>query len=142
MPHLRPILFATATATALALLATPSFAQKVPADPYYNSAYVDDEITVVAPGVYRERTGRRSYSGIPVEDLTLQRVVDTYDLNLRYDADVEELYRRIDNTVREACDEVERASQGAPITTERECIRDARRDAMAQADALIYARRG
>lgn len=126
-----------ASAILLSALATPAFAQTK-----YDSDYYDDEITVVAPGVVRERTGRRSSSGIPIEELTLQRVVTTDDLDLRYDADVDELYRRIDYTVREACDEVDRASQGAPITTERQCVREATRDAMAQADALIYARRG
>ena len=41
-----------------------------------------------------------------------------------------------------SCDEVERASRGVPLTTERECVREAVRDAMAQADDLVYARRG
>ena len=135
-----------ATASAFALLVAPSFAQKVPADPYYDSAYddpyYDDEITIVAPGVRREPTGRRSSSGIPIEELTLQRVVETHDLNLRRDTDVEELYRRVEYTAREACDEVERASQGAPITTERECVREATRDGMEQAEDLVYRARG
>lgn len=132
----RHLTWIAASAIALTTLATPAFAQSVKETGYY-----DDEITVVAPYVYRERTGRSS-SGIPIEELTLQRVVDTDGLDLRYDADVRELYRRIEYTAREACGEVERASRGAPITTERECVRDATRDAMAQADALIYARRG
>lgn len=125
-----------ASAIALTTLAAPAFAQSVK-----DTSYYDDEITVVAPYVYRERTGRSS-SGIPIEELTFQRVVDTNGLDLRYDSDVDELYRRIEYTAREACDEVQRASRGAPITTERECVRQATRDAMAQADALIYARRG
>lgn len=125
-----------ASAIALTTLAAPAFAQSVK-----DTGYYDDEITVVAPYVYRERTGRSS-SGIPIEELTFQRVVDTTGLDLRYESDVDELYRRIEYTAREACDEVERASRGAPITTERECVREATRDAIAQADALIYARRG
>lgn len=125
-----------ASAIALSALAAPAFAQSVKSNVYY-----DDEITVVAPYVHRERTGR-STSGIPIEELTLQRVVDTSGLDLRSNSDVEELYRRIEYTAREACDEVERASRGAPITTERECVREATRDAISQADALIYARRG
>lgn len=125
-----------ASAIALSALAAPAFAQSVKSNVYYY-----DEITVVAPYVHRERTGR-SASGIPIEELTLQRVVDTSGLDLRSNSDVEELYRRIEYTAREACAEVERASRGAPITTERECVREATRDAISQADALIYARRG
>lgn len=131
-----PALLIAASAIAFSALAAPAFAQK-----YDGQYYYDDEITVVAPEVYRERTGRSS-SGIPIDELTFQRVVETRDLDLRRNADVDELYRRIESTAREACDEVARASQGAPLTTRRECVRDATRDAMAEADALIYSRRG
>lgn len=132
MTYFRPLL--AAAASALVLITVPAIAQD-----YYDDG---DDIIVEAPGVMRERTGRRSSSGIPIEELSLQVVVTTGDLDLRNsNADVDELYRRIDYTVRDACDEVERSSQGAPITTERECIREATRDAYAQADALIYARR-
>ncbi|MEQ1809911.1 MAG: UrcA family protein [Terricaulis sp.] len=126
---------------ATAAIALTTFAASASAQSVKDTGYYDDEITVVAPYVYRERTGRSS-SGIPIEELTFQRVVDTNGLDLRYDSDIDELYRRIEYTAREACDEVERASRGAPITTERECVREATRDAVAQADALIYARRG
>lgn len=131
MTYLRT-LFAAA---AVALVAAPALAQ----DYYYDE---EDDIIVEAPGVYRDRVGR-SPSGIPIEEVTLHRVVSSDDLDLRYsDADVDELYRRIDYTVREACDDIEHHySQGAPITTERECVREATRDAYAQADELVYERR-
>lgn len=136
MSKFRSVHWLAASAIALSAFAAPALAQSVKDDSYY-----DDEITIVAPGVHRDRTGERSSSGIPIEELTLQRVVDTHDLDLRRDSHVEELYRRIDYSVREACDEIERVSH-VPITSDRECIREATRDAMAQADALIYARRG
>lgn len=123
-----------AAAGAFALAALPAIAQD------YDDG--EDDIVVEASGVVRERTGRRSSSGIPIDELTVQCLVTSSDLDLRYDADIDELYRRIDYTVREACNEIERASQGVPITSERECVREARRDAMGQAEALIYARRG
>lgn len=135
MTH-KPALWIATAAIALATFAVSASAQSVK-----DTGYYDDEITVIAPYVYRERTGRSS-SGIPIEELTFQRIVDTNGLDLRYDLDIDELYRRIEYTAREACDEVQRASRGAPITTERECVREATRDAVAQADALIYARRG
>jgi UrcA family protein len=92
--------------------------------------------------VHRERTGRRSSIGAPIEDLTVQRIVATDDLDLRYDSDVGELHRRIRATARDACNEIDRASRGVLITSDRECIRHAVRDAMAQADDLVYSARG
>lgn len=130
MSHLRPTLLIAAAASVL--FAAPALAQ----------SYYDDDIVVRAPTVEREYTGRRTAIGAPINELTLQRAVPTRDLDLRYDADVDELYRRIDFVTARACDEVERASRGVPLTTRRDCIRDARRDAVAQADALIYYARG
>lgn len=122
-----------AAASALAMMAAPAIAQN-----YCD----DDEIIVQAPHVERHRTGEHSSIGAPVDELVLQRIVTTKDLDLRYDADVDELYRRIRVVAVEACNEVDRASLGAALTTERECIRDAERDAIAQADEMIYYRRG
>jgi UrcA family protein len=127
-----PTLLLVAAAGALSLIAAPAIAQD----------YYDDEIIVEAPGVVRERTGERSSIGAPIEELALQRVISTKDLDLRHDADVYELHRRIHNVAAESCDEVDRASQGVPLTTERQCVREATRDAMAQADALVLQARG
>ncbi len=137
----RTTLLAIAALGAFAI-AAPALAKDLKDQGYAGepAAYSDD-ITIFAPRVYRERTGRTT-SGIPIEELTLQRAVSTHDLDLRRNADVEELHRRIRETAEQSCDEINRASQGAPLTTERECVREATRDAMAQADALIYARRG
>lgn len=133
MTLLRPALLIAAATGAFCLFAAPAIAQ----DYYY-----DDEIIVRAPTVERVYTGRRTSIGAPINELTLQRAISTADLDLRYDGDVRELYRRIDRVAYEACDEVERASRGVPLTTRRDCIREATRDAMAQADDLIYYVRG
>lgn len=101
-----------------------------------------DEIIVIAPGVYRDDTGRRTSSGIPIQELTTQRAIDTYDLNLRRDADVAELHRRIRETAEEACEDIERQSRGPLISSERECVREATEDAMEQAEDLVLVRRG
>jgi|GEM_PF-4465632 len=141
MKSSRTTLLAIAAISAFALT-VPAIAQDKKEQGYAGEpvAY-SDEIIVLAPRVYRERAGRTS-SGIPIEELTLQRVVTAHDLDLRRNGDVEELHRRIRETAEDSCDEIERASQGAPLTTERECVREATRGAMAQADSLIYARRG
>ncbi len=132
MTNLRPTLLIAAAASAFCFFAAPAIAQD----------YYDDEIIVRAPTVEREYTGRRSSIGAPINELTLQRSISTKDLNLRYDRDVRELYRRIERVAVEACDQVERESRGVPLTTRRDCIREATNDAMAQADDLIYSARG
>jgi UrcA family protein len=132
--------FALAAAGALTLLAAPA-----PAQDYYraNQPVYDDEedIVVTAPGVHREITGRSASTGAPIETLTEQRVVTTDDLDLRYDGDVQRLYRRIDRTVAAACRSVERRVD-TPLDDDRDCVRDARNDAFAQADHLIAEARG
>lgn len=130
---------ALAAASALALLASPSFAQTYePKQPYYGD---DENIIVTAPGVQREVTGRSSSTGAPIVTLTEQRVVDTSDLDLRYNGDVRELHRRINDTVASACRNVERRLD-APVDQPSDCVRAATRDAMAQADDLIAIARG
>jgi UrcA family protein len=134
-----------AAAGAFALLAVPAFAQY--AKPAYDPidaerAYTyDDEIIVIAPGVQRETTGR-SASGARIETLTTSLYVDTSDLNLRYDSDVGELHRRIRDTAREACNDLDRASRGVMLDSDARCIRNATREAMVEADAMVYYARG
>lgn len=125
-----------AAASALALIATPSFAQDYPD----KGTTYDDEIIVTAPYVERETTGRDA-TGARIETLHTSRAVETGDLNLRYNSDVRELYRRISDAAANACREIEARSDGVPITRRSQCIRDAERSATAQADSLIdYAR--
>ena len=138
-------------ASALALIAAPALAQICePKQPIYDQrpaynpqpVYDDSEdIIVTAPGVERYNTGRRTSSGAPIQVVREQRVVTTADLDLRYNADVRELRRRINDTVADACRSVERHVE-VPLDSDRDCIHDARRDAMAQADDLIATVRG
>ena len=55
--------------------------------------------------------------------------------------DVRELHRRINDTVADTCRDVARETL-TPLDTDRDCIRAATRDAMAQADDLIAPARG
>ena len=121
----RSSLLIAAAATLFAGVATPSFAQ-----------YYDDEIVVVPYGVQSEVTGRSSTTGAPIETRSLSRVVTTEGLDLRYDAAVDELYRRIEFTARESCDELGRTAD-IQLTTDRQCVNEAVRDAMPQADAVV-----
>ena len=128
--------FALAAAGALTLIAVPSFAQS-----YDDKGYYDDEIIVTAPYVQREVTGRDT-TGALIETSTTQRAVETGDLDLRYNGDVRELHRRIGDAAANACRELEESSPGVSITPRSQCIRDAERGAMIQAEAMINYARG
>lgn len=141
MKSLRITLLSVAAAGASAI-AAPAIAKDVKSGGEYAEAAYSDDIIITAPEIYRRDTGRRTSSGIPEQELTLQRAVSARDLNLRYDGDVAELQRRVRDTAESICDELGRASSGGLITPERQCVREATRDAMVQVDALVYARRG
>lgn len=130
-----------AAAAAALALAAPSIADVAKKDTSYYTpaAYAEAEgdIVVRPYGIVRERTGRRTSIGGREEILSMSRVVTTAGLDLRYDAHVDELYRRISHTAAQICDELERASFGASMTSDRECVRDAVRDARYQADTLV-----
>lgn len=136
---LQALALATTAAAALAF-AAPALAKK-PASydqPIaYSSSYESDEIVVVPYGIQRYETGQRTSLGGREEVFTLSRIVTSDGLNLRYDADAAELYRRIDATARDICNELDRATPTSS-TTDRECIRDAVRQARPHADAMIY----
>ncbi|MBL8547724.1 MAG: UrcA family protein [Hyphomonadaceae bacterium] len=142
MKSLRTTLLSIAAISTCAIAAAPAFAKDIKSGGVYAEPAYGDEIIIVAPEIYRRDTGRRTSSGIPEQELTLQRAVSAHDLNLRYDTDVAELQRRVRATAEDICDEIGRASSGGVITPERECVREATRDAMVQVDALVHSRRG
>lgn len=118
--------FAATAAIAVTALAAPSFA-----DPYYDRVYVQDEIVVTAPyTIYRDRDRNG-------EVVSVTRIVDTRDLDLRYVAHVDELKRRVNSNARLACEQADRAMRGASSTSDRECYRKAVRDAQPQVVAAV-----
>jgi len=131
--------FALAAASALALAATPALAQvKDVKDSYYDGSA---EIIVTAPYVERRETYRENSAGAPIEELSMTAVVNASDLDLRYDYGVDELQRRVHETAVSLCDEVHDEAGVHAMSTERECVREATRDAMAQVNDLIAYRR-
>jgi UrcA family protein len=114
----------------------PSFAQSVVKPAPY--AYAENEIVVVPYGIQRYETGRRAPGSIGNEEiLQMSRVVSTDGLNLRYDPDVDALRQRIEYTAREICRDLDRAAFGDSITSDRECYRDAVREAEDQVDRAV-----
>jgi len=116
---------------AVAGVAFCAFAAPSSADPYYDRVYVQDEIVVSAPyTIYRDRDRNGDI-------VSVTRIVDTRDLDLRYVAHVDELQRRIDINARIACEQADRATRRSSSTSDRECIRKAIRDAQPQVVAAV-----
>ena len=120
---------------ALGMAAVPAVAKDVTYTPaYYAPAsttpvvYEEDDIVIVPYGIREGRDGT----------VTLSRAVSIKDIDLRYDAGVDELNRRISWTAREICDELDDASRSSLLlTSERDCVRDAVRGARPQIDAAV-----
>lgn len=119
---------------ALGMAAVPAVAKDVTYTPAYyapastTAVVYEDDIVIVPYGIREGRDGT----------LTMSRAVSIKDIDLRYDAGVDELNRRITWTAREICDELDDASRSSLLlTAERDCVRDAVRDARPQVDAAI-----
>ena len=93
----------------------------------------DDEVIVKPPAYWVEH--HRSFRA--GDSVAVSEIVSAQDLDLRNDPDVDELYQRIDYTAHEVCriagDEVGTTSRDE----DRQCVRDALRDAHRQADNLV-----
>lgn len=119
-------------------VAVPASAQTVKKDAY-GDTYYDEELVITAPYIRRDRSG----VGINrTEEVSVSRVVSARDLDLRYDRDVAILRDRIRETAALVCDEAQDELRGSPAETDRQCEREAVRDAMAEVNDLIAYRRG
>lgn len=114
------ILAATGLLAGLATLSAPAFAQN----------YDDDNITVTAP--YEIRHHREFGS----DSVSVSRGVKVADLDLRYDDDVARLQERISYTAEDVCrvagDYLSDTSSISDRANDRECVRDAIREAQPQ----------
>ena len=96
-----------------------------------------EEITVVAPRqVTREVVGRSSSTGADIELVSLTRRVSYADLDLALHADVMKLEERINDTAREACDQLERLYPVASRDN-RDCVGQAVGGAMQRVNEVI-----
>lgn len=120
-PPIRSIAIAAAVATALGA-ATPTLAQQI-----------EDRIVVTAPAVEYERDRFRLGEA---ESVSVTRIVSTADLDLRYEGDLDELHRRVAFAAELACDDAEVLIRDS-LTADRECEREARRDAGRQIEAAV-----
>jgi UrcA family protein len=95
------------------------------------------EITISASGLTKAVVGRTANGG-PVEEVTLTRRVSYGDLNLAKTADAAELQRRVDQTAKDSCKELD---DRYPFEDKqiKDCTKTTVDKAMAQVRAAIAA---
>jgi UrcA family protein len=100
------------------------------------------EVTVMAPHAVRQ--GEMSVSGEPVEIVTLVRHVGYGDLDLTKSTDVETFKRRITETAKQACAQLDtlfpdstHVANLAGSLTNAECVKAAIGGGMAQVDTVM-----
>ncbi|MGB8365023.1 MAG: UrcA family protein [Rhizomicrobium sp.] len=99
-------------------------------------------ITVTAPYVLHHQPAGRSYTGVPIEVISLTRRVGYSDLDLTTVSGVTELKRRINDTAKDACKQLDTLYPEAlypPLTPKVDCVETAVDGAMAQANVAIAA---
>jgi len=108
---------------------------------------IDDDITVTAPRTFQRQELGRSTTGAPVEQVSLTRTVPHRDLDLTLVSDVRILDARIATTAKEACEQLNRMYPSSNYSLrdnktelQRDCYKDAVREAMKQKDTLIGVR--
>lgn len=95
--------------------------------------------------VHRKQVGI-SYTGIPIEQITLSRQVGYGDLNLSTSQGQATLERRIRDVAKEACEQLDKmypldeADSGGGYSDNRTCVSDAEQGAMKQAKTVIAER--
>jgi UrcA family protein len=116
-----------------------------PPPPAYRTV---EQMTIIAPGVHRRTVGR-SDTGIPVEELSLSRVVDISDLDLSRQQDVDMMDYRVRMAALRACGELDReypqslypsypsSDDGCVTRATNEGI-EQERQAVAAAEAIAY----
>jgi len=116
----------------------PAPAQETPAA----SAPVTQEVTVVAPEVVRETVRQNGVKGGPIEMLSLSRGVNYADLDLTTQAGVAEFQKRISDTARAACKQIEDeypTQRYVLVPANQDCVGTAIKGAAPQASEIIAA---
>jgi UrcA family protein len=96
------------------------------------------QITVQASHEVQRKQVGMSYTGIPVEAVSLSRHVGFRDLDLTTAAGKDELDKRIKAVAKEACDQIQKLYPLEQWNTDtRTCIADAVKGAMAQEQTIL-----
>jgi UrcA family protein len=131
------VLGATCTATLLCLSAIADrtvFAQE-------GSSAPQEEITIVAPHLVQRKVVGRTAIGAPVEVISLPRPVSYADLDLTKPADADELRKRISETAKAACKQLDNmypeGNLFQAVPSDQNCVKTATREAMDIAEQVI-----
>jgi UrcA family protein len=96
------------------------------------------QITVQASHEVQRKQVGMSYTGIPVEEVSLSRHVGFRDLDLTTAAGKDELDKRIKAVAKEACNQIQKLYPLEQWDTDtRTCIADAVKGAMAQEQTIL-----
>ncbi len=96
------------------------------------------QITVRASHEVQRKQVGMSYTGIPVEEVSLSRHVGFRDLDLTTAAGKDELDKRIKAVAKEACNQIQKLYPLEQWDTDtRTCIADAVKGAMAQEQTIL-----
>jgi len=117
----------------------PAIAQQTSAKPEPRT-----EITVIAPYVVRHQVVGRETGGVhlPIEVISVSRNVSYADLDLAKHSDAAELEKRISDTAKAACDELNSLYPNnlyPPVPSDQNCVKSARDQAMTVAKLVIAA---
>jgi len=134
---LRPSCVLAAAGALVGALASPI--SSAAAQTVYQTTTVE-EMTVIAPHVHHRTIGR-SYTGVPVEELSLSRVVDYSDLDLSRWTDVRRLDYRVRQAASAACNELNREYPETLYpsyqSSDHSCVTKATDEGMAQARLVV-----
>jgi len=98
------------------------------------------QVNIEASRSVNRKTVGMTYTGIPIEELQLTRRVGYSDLDLASPSGAKELEKRIEQTAREACKQLDSLYPLEVWLTDREtCVKQAIDGAMAQAKTAIAA---
>ena len=122
--HAKQLLLA-AVGAGLALTSIPAMAQP------------SEEITITAPRVVHEMVGRSPSTGAPIERVSLSRQVSYAGLDLRKQADLTVFEKRVSDTAREACKQLD--SLYPLLPPDKECLANTTANGMEQARQAIAA---
>ena len=99
-----------------------------------------EEITVVAPRDIDQKQVGRSYTGTPIQEISVSYEIGYSDLDLKKTADVEALNRRMTHTAKAGLHRSHKALPPyAGSRSRKDCIRKSVKTATAQINAAVAA---
>jgi UrcA family protein len=115
-----------------------------PITPAAAQGYSSEENIIVQAPYYKEDLGVQPGSKMHTTLISVSRTVDFSDLDLRRNADINELALRVNDTARDACRELDKRFSPYVYVDAggTDCVKTATENAMARVDRIIADKRG